>query len=455
MKFHLIGIGGAGMSVVADLLMAQGHEVHGSDREDSQNVQRLRQAGAVVAVGHAAKNVDADAIVVTSSAIKPENPELTIARERGQHIMHRSQALALAAQNKEFIAVAGAHGKTSTTGMLAVALGELGLDPSRAIGGSLAGGASGGYLGSGNIIVAEADESDQSFLNYEPRIALVLNVEADHLDHYGSLEKFEQAFVDFAARIVPGGLLICCTDNDGSRKLAQSAVQAGVRVWTYGRTECNIGEQHAKLCEDKSDSTATSSAKIIFGGVSYDVDMSVPGDHMMLNAVGAWLVGIELGISGTDMARALQAFQGTGRRFERRGECGGVVVIDDYAHHPTEVEVTLRTARSLFTGNVRVLFQPHLYSRTKNFAQRFAQALSLADDVVVTSVYAAREVPSDGVEGDAITAFMPQSRYVADRWQAAREIARYAQPSDVILTVGAGDVTELADVIVEELEKNS
>lgn len=442
------------MSVVADLLLAQGHSVHGSDRADSQNVRRLRDAGAVVAVGHAQENVDDDAIVVVSSAIKPENPELHIARARGQKIMHRSQALAFAAQNKDFVAVAGAHGKTSTTGMLAVALAELGLDPSRAIGGSLAGGLSGGYLGSGQILVAEADESDQSFLNYAPRVALVLNIEADHLDHYGTLEKFEQAFVDFSQCIVPGGLLVCCADNDGSRALAEQAVQAGARVWTYGRTECSIGQAHALLRDPDADSDAQC-ARIVFDAQNYELKMAVPGEHMLLNAVGAWLVGVELGIAGQDMARALQAFRGTGRRFERRGEQRGIKVIDDYAHHPTEVEATLRTAKSLFSGKVRVLFQPHLYSRTKNFAQRFAQALSLADDVVVTSVYAAREVPSDGVEGDAITAFLPTADYIPDRIQAAHEIARRAEPGDAILTVGAGDVTELGAVILEELEKNS
>ncbi|WP_124054997.1 UDP-N-acetylmuramate--L-alanine ligase [Arcanobacterium ihumii] len=455
MKFYLIGIGGAGMSVVAELLMAQGHQVSGSDRSSSDNIERLRSLGARVFIGHNGANVNPEATIVVSSAIKADNPELMIARKREQSVIHRSEALAFASHDKDFIAVAGAHGKTSTTGMLAVAFSELGLDPSRAIGGSLAGGLSGAYYGSGSILVAEADESDQSFLNYAPRIALVVNVEADHLDHYGSFENFERAFVDFSHRIVPGGLLICCSDNEGSVKLAKQASSEGIRVWTYGRTACDVGEKHALLVDKDEHIDAAPNENcghIIFEEVEHKICMSVPGQHMLTNATGAWLVGVELGVSGEDMARALHSFRGTGRRFELRGEANDIRVIDDYAHHPTEVEATLSTAKSLFEGNVRVLFQPHLYSRTKNFAQRFAKALSIADDVIVTSVYAAREVPSDGCEGDSITAFLPGATYIANKEEAAREIAHRAQSGDVVLTVGAGDVTELGTVILQELE---
>lgn len=443
MTFYLIGIGGAGMSVVARLLMAQGHEVCGSDRASSAVTQALEEAGAQIFIGHDAANVPDDAIIVRSSAIKPSNPEYAVALERVQEIWHRSQALAFASEGRDFIAVAGAHGKTSTSGMLAVAFDALGADPSRAIGGSLAGGAPGGYLGTGSMLVAEADESDGSFLNYSPRVALVTNIEPDHLDHYGTEAAFEQAFVDFAHRVVDDGALVVCTDSLGGQRLADGVTD--VRVITYGREE-RAGD-HVLLT--KSDS----GWELRRGETTATLSMGVPGEHMALNAAGAWAVGLDLGFGAQDMADALGQFRGTGRRFELRGEVDGIRVIDDYAHHPTEVAATLRTARTETDGRVLVVFQPHLYSRTKNFAKEFAAALDLADVAIVTSVYAAREVPSDGVEGSAIAELSDRITYVADRFEGAREIASQAQPGDLVLTMGAGDVTELGPIIVKELEE--
>ncbi|VEI12599.1 UDP-N-acetylmuramate--L-alanine ligase [Trueperella bialowiezensis] len=443
MTYHLIGAGGAGMSVVGQLLVQAGHRVSGSDRSDSANLQRLKESGADVFVGHDAKQVPADAIVVVSTAINPDNPELVVARERGQEIIHRSQALAIAAQDKDFVAVAGAHGKTTTSGMLAVAFGELGRDPSRAIGGNLAGGASGAHLGTGSIFVAEADESDGSFLNYTPRVAIVTNVEPDHLDHYGSEEAFHDAFTEFARRIEFGGLLICCADSPGALELAKRSRAAGIRTWTYGRGDGL--EYHAKITDQED------GPNITFRGKPIELRLSVPGEHNLLNATGALLGGIELGEDAHDMAQALRAFRGTGRRFEQRGEKAGRRVIDDYAHHPTEVRATLQTARAETERAVRVLFQPHLYSRTEMFAQEFADALALADSVVVTNVYPAREVPADGRESDAITELLPGAELVADKVAAAHRIAQLSEPGDIVLTMGAGDVTEMADVVLEQL----
>lgn len=442
MKFYLIGIGGAGMNVVARLLRARGHEVSGSDRTESATTDALVREGIAVFVGHDAANVPADAIVVRSTAITPANPEYAIALDRGQEVWHRSQALAFASEGQDFIAVAGAHGKTSTSGMLAVAFDSLGLDPSRAIGGTLAGGAAGGYLGTGDVLIAEADESDGSFLNYSPRVAMVTNIEPDHLDHYGSVAAFEQAFVDFAHRIVPGGLLVVCTDSPGGERLA-NAVASDLRIVTYGRRPRSGDHVLLEL--------AGEGWNITRGDVTVRLRMSVPGDHMALNASGAWAVGVELGIDATEMADALGLFRGTGRRFEDRGEAGGVRVIDDYAHHPTEVEATIRTALEQTSGRVIVLFQPHLYSRTEKFAREFAAALDLADDVVVTSVYAAREVPSDGVEGDSIVAHSAKATYIADKHEAAREVARRAAVGDIVITMGAGDVTLLGPEILAEM----
>lgn len=454
--FYMIGIGGAGMSVIAELFIAQGHRVSGSDREESANTQTLRNLGAAIYIGHAAENVPADAIVVVSSAIKEMNPELACARLRGQQILHRSQALALAAGNRDFVAVAGAHGKTSTSAMLAVALEHLGLDPSRAIGGTLVVGGAGGYCGSGSIFIAEADESDASFLNYTPRVEIVTNVEPDHLDHYGSRENFEQAFVDFAHCLVPHGVLIACADDSGSHALARQAAADGIRVIMYGRAAqeesmAAAGIEYARLSDVLPREGASASGTIAFRGAQYPLDLSVPGEHMLLNAVGAWLAGVDLGVDACDMARALRAFRGASRRFELVGTSHGVRVIDDYAHHPTEIAATLITARCASRGAVRVLFQPHLYSRTQNFAQEFAQALSAADDVIITGVYAAREVPSDGAEGDAIAELMVGVPFIADMHEAARELARHAQPGDLLMTVGAGSVTAMGSVILDEL----
>ncbi|WP_216381530.1 UDP-N-acetylmuramate--L-alanine ligase [Arcanobacterium phocae] len=450
MKFHLIGIGGAGMNVVARLLRSEGHDVSGSDRQSSAVLDDLQAMGITTFVGHDRKHVPHDAIVVRSTAVKPSNPELEVAVERHQSIWHRSEALAFAAGSRDFIAVAGAHGKTSTSAMISVALTELGADPSRAIGGHLAGGEPGGYLGSGPAIVAEADESDGSFLNYQPRVALVTNVEPDHLDHYGTPAAFAQAFVDFAQRIVPGGLLVCCTDDPGAADLAHRACELGIRVATYG-TKPHEGDH--TLIRELHSGLAGGRAVVNRADQQMTIKLAVPGEHMVLNAVGAWLVCCDLGFDGQQIAEALKHFYGTGRRFELAGEVRGIRVIDDYAHHPTEVAATLQTAKSVTSGRVKVVFQPHLYSRTRNFAAEFAQALDIADDVIVTSVYAAREVPEDGSQADVITAHSAKAQFVPDKSDAARMIVADAGPGDLIMTMGAGDIYTMAPLIISELER--
>lgn len=451
MKFHLIGVGGAGMSVVAELLLAEGHEVSGSDRAESANLNRLHAMGVKTFVGHHADHVPPDAVVVVSSAIKPENLELQIAQIRGQKILHRSQALVLAAKERDFVAVAGAHGKTSTTGILAMAFQELGWQPSWAIGGSLVGGQSGGHLGSGSVLVAEADESDGSFLNYRSRVAIVTSVEPDHLDYYGTPAAFAEAFAQFAKRLVPGGLLVCNADHPGSAHLAQQSRAAGIRVHTYGISPAELGaeDRHAQLTLPPA---SNAPAEISFAGRQYSLQLKVPGEHNYFNATAAWLAGVELGADGSEMAHALTAFRGMQRRFELRGTVAGIRVIDDYAHHPTEVSATLKTARTL-APHVRVLFQPHLYSRTKAFAKEFAEALSAADSVIVTAVYPAREEPSAGAEGDAITACLPEAEFIASADEAAKQIAHTAEPGDIVITMGAGDITGYAPIVLTELKK--
>lgn len=457
-EFHLIGVGGAGMSVVAELLVADGHDVSGSDQRDSDTLARLRLSGVRVRVGHQEDQVPPGATVVVSTAVRPDNPELRVARRRGQPVLHRSEALSLAAEGRALVAVAGAHGKTTTSAMLAVALRAGGLDPSFAIGGVVRALGAGAHRGTGPVLVAEADESDGSFLNYRPSVALVTNIEPDHLDHYPSAEAFVRAFDDFADRVPAGGLLVACADDDGARALAARTAGRGARVVTYGTTapppegvEAHVRVTDVELAADGAAALLRPTA-----GEPVPLRLAVGGEHNLLNAAGAWAVGVELGVAPPEMARALTAFTGTGRRFELRGEAAGVRVVDDYAHHPTEVAATLRTARlAAGGGRVLVLFQPHLYSRTHTFATEFARALTAADRVVVTDVYAAREDPVPGVDGSLITRDLPQGRHVPDRLDAARALADDARPGDLLLTVGAGDVTELAPVVLDHLRERA
>lgn len=433
--FHMIGIGGAGMSVVARLLAAKGHSVQGSDAQESATLRGLREAGIPAWAGHDAAHVGEGMTVVVSTAIRESNPELARARQLGLPVIHRSVALALAAEGSDLVAVAGAHGKTTTSAMIAVALRHAGLDPSAAIGGTVIGLGSGAHHGSGRAFVAEADESDGSFLNYRPRVAVVTNVEPDHLDHYGTREAFQLAFREFVDRIVPGGLLVACADDPGARDLLEHARATGVRTLAYGTgDDCDVVVRPAAL---------------IWQGKEVPLTLKVRGDHNRLNAAAAFAAGVELGVEPWEMANGLTEFAGTGRRFEAHGVRHGVRVVDDYAHHPTEVAATLRTARDVAgEGRVLVLFQPHLFSRTRDFAERFAAALDLADAVIVTDIYPAREDPMPGVTSELITARMTRGRFVADKHRAAREIALGARSGDLVITMGAGDVTELGDEIV-------
>lgn len=451
-SFHFIGIGGAGMSVVAELLLAEGARVSGSDARQSANTDHLSALGAQVFIGQAAQNVPEDAVVVVSSAIRESNPELAAARAAGQPVIHRSQALALAATGRDFVAVAGAHGKTTTSAMIAVALQEAGQGPSWAIGGSVAGYGAGGHVGSGTMLVAEADESDGSFLNYDPRVALVTNIENDHLDHYASSDAIEEVFLEFSRKIVDGGLLVACADDPRAARLARQALAEGRRVASYSRGAALEGAEFHVAIEDETirDGHPAGRLRTADAEATVSLDYAV-GAHNLLNAAGAWAVGLELGVEPQAMADGLGKFAGTGRRFEDKGTAAGVRVIDDYAHHPTEVAATIRAAHEQ-ADTVRVLFQPHLYSRTVNFAAEFAQALGLADDVVVTGVYGAREDPMPGIEGHIITDRMGgRGLFVPDRIEAARTIAAHAEPGDIVITMGAGDVTELGATILEEL----
>ncbi|WP_337059660.1 UDP-N-acetylmuramate--L-alanine ligase [Kineococcus sp. G2] len=461
-RVHLLGIGGVGVSGVARLLLARGVEVSGSDAADSEVLRRLGALGARVAVGHDAAHLGGlgpgDTLVV-STAVREGNPELVAARERGMRVLHRSEALAALMVGRRGVAVAGTHGKTTTSSMLAAALLEAGLDPGYAIGGELTGGSDGGARDGSGPFVAEADESDGSFRAYAPVLDVVTNVEPDHLDHYGTAEAVALAFEEFVQRLQPGGTLVACADDAGSVRLAEFARQAGVWVRTYGtHPDADVRLSGVDVSGPRPCALVHVDVDADEGGDGRGLPLrlAVPGLHNLRNAAGAFAAALELGAEPAPVLRALEAFGGARRRFEHRGEAGGVRVVDDYAHHPTEVEALLRAARPVAgDGRVVVAFQPHLVSRTRAFADEFGRALGLADEVVVLDVYVAREDPDPEVTGEMVARAVPlppgSVTFAPDRTAAARTVVERLRPGDLLLTVGAGDVTRLGPEVLDLL----
>jgi UDP-N-acetylmuramate--alanine ligase len=455
-RVHLVGIGGAGMSGIARILLDRGMAVSGSDAKESPTLITLRAQGAHVAVGQAAENLDllegGPTAVVVSSAIKAENPELVEARSRGLTVLHRSEALAALMAGHRVACVAGTHGKTSTTSMLTVALQHCRLDPSFAIGGDLNESGANAHHGAGGIFVAEADESDGSFLAFSPSVAVVTNVEADHLDHHGTVEAYNAVFESFVDRLVPGGVLVACVDDPGSAALALLAESRGVRVRRYGRAAADVTMTSYEPVDGGG------LASILLDGSPVEVRVAVPGEHMALNALGAVIAGLELGAPLSGLLEGIAGFGGVRRRFEFKGRAGGVRVYDDYAHHPTEVAAQLQAARPAAQGGkLIVIFQPHLYSRTRMFATEFGKALGLADEVVVLDVYGAREQPEPGVTGRIIAEAVPlpatQVRFEPSFEKVPALVAGLATEGDLVLTMGAGDVTMLGAELIAALDR--
>ncbi|MFD9125270.1 UDP-N-acetylmuramate--L-alanine ligase [Kitasatospora sp. NPDC059571] len=450
---HFIGIGGAGMSGLAKILAVRGAKVSGSDSKESETVLALRALGAEVAVGHAAENVPAGtSSIVVSSAIRADNPELAAARERGIPVVHRSDALAALMGGRRALAVAGTHGKTTTTSMLAVSLGELGLDPSYAIGGDLDAPGSNAHHGTGDIFVAEADESDRSFHKYAPEVAIVLNVELDHHANYASIEEIYESFETFVGRIVPGGTLVVSADHAGARELtSRVAGRAGLNVVTVGSAE----DADVRVLSVAARGM-TSEVTVLIDGAELAFTVSVPGRHYAHNAVAALAAGTALGVPAADLAKALGSYTGVRRRLQLKGEAGGVQVIDSYAHHPTEMSADLEAIREAAgSGRVLVVFQPHLFSRTQQLAEEMGQALALADASVVLDIYPAREDPIPGVTSELIidAARRAGADTAAEHAFAAAPalLAGMAKPGDLVLTMGAGDVTNLGPEILGQL----
>jgi UDP-N-acetylmuramate--alanine ligase len=458
-KVHFVAIGGAGMSGIARIMLTRGVTVSGSDSAASGLLDELAAAGARVSVGHAAANLgDADTVVV-STAIRPDNPELIEAQRRGLRVLHRAAALASIMLGRQGIAVAGTHGKTTTTSMITTVLRHSGADPSYVIGGILAETGLGAAEGTGPAVVVEADESDGSFLNLAPDAAVITSVEADHLDNYGTLAAIEQAFVAFLGRISAGGLLVACADQAGARALT-AVVAPAVTALTYGTAadaSYRVADIHARGM--RTEFTVTGGAGTMLTGAGpVQLEIAVPGRHNALNAAAAFALTVQLGVSVADAVAGLAAYRGARRRMELKGVADGVQVIDSYAHHPTELAADLAAARDVATGGrVIAIFQPHLFSRTRIFAADFGAALSQADEVVVLDVYAAREDPEPGITGKLISDAVPGggAMFVPDQAAVPGVVAGLAKPGDLVLTMGAGDVTVLGPQIVAALRERA
>jgi len=451
---HFTGIGGSGMSGIARLFLGAGHTVTGSDRSENHNTEALRALGATVSIGHAAENLgDADALVFTG-ALWPDNPEYLLAVERGIPVLHRSQALAWLINSQRLIAVAGAHGKTTSTGMIVTALLAVDADPSFVNGGVIQSLGVSSARGSGELFVVEADESDGSFLLYDTAVALVTNVDADHLDHYGSHEAFDEAFVEFTDKA--SELVVISSDDPGAVRVAAAlrARSAHKRVLTFG-TDAGADVRLHSVGTD-----GPVSFSIAFDGSDYAAQLRVPGVHNALNAAGAFAVLVGLGFDPEAVLAGIETFGGTERRFELHGVVRGVSVYDDYAHHPTEVAAALSAARSVLGGGRLIaIHQPHLYSRTALMAGDFARVYEeLADETIVLDVYGAREDPVPGVTGALVSErFADPSRvsYLPD-WQAAADhAAEIARDGDLIMTLSCGDVYRIVPQVLESLAQPS
>ena len=454
-RVHVVGIGGAGMSGIARILVARGVVVSGSDAKDSRRLHALRALGVDARVGHSADQVEGVDTVIVSTAIKATNPELVAARERGLRVLGRAEALAAVMTGYRGVAVAGTHGKTTTTSMLTVALQHCGADPSFAIGSELNESGSNAHQGSGRDFVAEADESDGAFLALPAEAGIVTNVEADHLDHWGTFEAVEQGFLDFATGIRDrGGFVTVCADDPGAARLAERARAAGVDVRTYGETAgADFRVELVRMGE------AGWVFDVLERGVRLGLtELGVPGRHNVLNATAALVTGIGLGYPQSELREGLASFSGTRRRFDFKGSAAGVRVYDDYAHHPTEIDATLRAMRDVVgEGRLVVAFQAHHYYRTALFVREFGEALGLADEVVVLEVFASGEEPIPGASGVAMASHVPlppEQVVFEPSWsKVAQHLVDRARPGDVVMTLGAGDIAIIGTEVLELLRE--
>lgn len=457
-RVHFIGIGGAGLSAIARIMLARGITVSGSDGNDSPTLDALRELGARVHVGHDAAHVrDVDTLVV-STAIREDNPEYVAAVEQGLRILPRSAGLYAVMAGKRTIAIAGTHGKTTTTSLVTVALQAAGADPTYAIGGDLSSTGVNAADGSGDLFVAESDESDGAFLVYTPSIAVVTNVDADHLDQWGTEEAYQAAFTDFLDRIEPAGLLITWAGSEATLRLAEQARAKGLRVVTYGFTgsDADLVAEDLRAAGTRTTFLVRRASSGASGETLGEVTLQIPGEHYVLNSLAAIAIGLDLGLDFDALKAGLEGFTGTRRRMELKGEVAGVRVYDSYAHHPSEIRGDLQAARSVAgEGRLVVAFQPHLVSRTRIFGEQMGVELGAADEVVVADVYLAREDADPAVTGALVADAVPLPEgavaFVPELTDVAAELARRAQPGDMVLTLGAGTITTVGPMVLDLL----
>jgi UDP-N-acetylmuramate--alanine ligase len=450
-RVHMIGVGGAGMSGIARILLSRGYEVTGSDLKESRGLEELRRAGATVFAGHEGQQLGEPDVVVISGAIPERNPELAAARAGGVPVMARIQMLAALSRGSRVYGVSGTHGKTTTTSMLAVTLEHAGCDPTYVIGGDLNEIGSGARSGAGDTFVAEADESDGSFLLLAPQVAVVTNIEEDHLDFYrGGAQEIRAAFADYVAA---AEVSIACGDDPGVRAALELA---GVSAITYG-----LGAGNDAVLAPTESPSGGSAGRLTLDGAEIELRLKVPGVHNLLNACAALLAAREAGVDPEAAAAGLASFSGVRRRFEYRGTAAGARFFDDYAHHPTEIEATIRAARDDAPTRLVAVFQPHRYTRTQALWRSFGEALSGADVALVTDVYAAGEEPIPGVTGklivDALASEAPSRRlvYLPRRADLAHFLAAEVRPGDLVLTLGAGDITMVSEETLVHMQEDA
>jgi UDP-N-acetylmuramate--alanine ligase len=447
---HFAGIGGIGMSGIAEVLLNLGYTISGSDLKLTPTTERLAQMGATIYEGHDARNVAGAKALVVSSAVDESNPEVQEARRLQIPVIPRGELLAELMRQKYGIAIAGSHGKTTTTSMVATIMSHAGMDPTVVVGGKVAAmGGSNARVGKSDFLVVESDESDGSFLKLSPILAIVTNIDREHLDHYADIEAIRAAFIEFVNKVPFYGAAIVCLDSENVQSILPSIRR---RTITYGRSaqadyrpdDVRHGDLHTtfRLWNRAAD----------LG----EFHLNIPGDHNVLNATAAIAVGLELGLQADVVREGLKKFTGVGRRFEIRGVAKGVTVVDDYGHHPTEVQATLEAAKSVCRKRVHVLFQPHRYTRTLHLMDDFARAFHAADRVVLLDIYAASEKPIEGVTSEALVERMRQfghrgAEYAGSNAAGVEQIVKGVEPGDMILTLGAGSVSQLADRILEKL----
>jgi UDP-N-acetylmuramate--alanine ligase len=452
-RVHFVGIGGIGMSGIAEVLLTLGYKVSGSDLKLSPVTQRLARLGATIFEGHRAENVEGSEVVVTSSAVSESNPEVAAARKHHVPVIQRAEMLAELMRLKYGIAVAGMHGKTTTTSMVAAVLAAGGLDPTIIVGGRIDAMDSNARLGKSHYLVAEADESDRSFLKLSPIISVVTNIDREHMDCYRDMQDVEQTFLDFMDRVPFYGMLVICNDDERLRALLPRIRR---RVVTYGTREGSdfqiTGSTPLEVAEKP-----TSRFAVRYRGRSLgDFSLHVPGAHNVLNATAAVAVGIGLDIGPYDIRSALDKFRGVDRRFQLKGKVNGISVVDDYGHHPTEIRATLAAARQWGHKRIHVIFQPHRYTRTQQLMEEFTGAFGDADVLYILDIYAASEQPIEGVTGEALARAVAQRsgknvRYLPSFAEATEAVAMEARDGDLILTLGAGNISQLGSQILERL----